>query len=79
MRDIFFHVKFFLKLTRYHDRVSMLSFMLFLDFSSDHWKFESLLLCFRKPYGENRCMREIKIANLLMHSERSFELQSDET
>ena len=55
MGDIFFHVGIFLKLTPYHERVSMLSFMLFLDFSSDHWKFESLLLCFRKPYGENSC------------------------
>jgi hypothetical protein len=57
MGDIFFLCKIFLKLTRYHDRVSMLSFMLlFLDFSSDHWKFESLLLCFCKPYGENSRM-----------------------
>ena len=34
MGNIFFHVEFFLKLTRDHDRVSMLSFML-LDCSSD--------------------------------------------
>ena len=31
----------------------MLSLMLFLDCSSDHWKYEKLLLCYCKAYGEN--------------------------
>ena len=46
MGDFFFHVGIFLKLSRYHDRVSMLSFMLFLDFSSDHWKLEKFTFVF---------------------------------
>jgi hypothetical protein len=33
----------------------MLSLMLFLDCSSDHWKYEKLLLCYCKAYGENSC------------------------
>jgi hypothetical protein len=31
----------------------MLSLMLFLDCSSDHWKYEILLVCYCKAYGEN--------------------------
>jgi hypothetical protein len=51
----------FLKLTQYHEivflpRVHVLSFMLFLDCSSDHWKFESLLFMYSKPFGENSCI-----------------------
>ena len=42
--------------TRHPDRVAMLSLMLFLDCSSDHWKYESLLVCYCKPYGENSCI-----------------------
>ena len=34
----------------------MLSLMLFLDCSSDHWKYEKLLLCYCKAYGENSCI-----------------------
>ena len=34
----------------------MLSLMLFLNCSSDHWKYESLLVCYCKAYGENSCM-----------------------
>ena len=52
----FFHVGIFLKLIRYHDCVPMLSLMLFLDCSSDHWKYERLLVCYCKPYGENSCI-----------------------
>ena len=35
----------------------MLSLMLFLDCSSDHWKYEILLVCYCKAYGENSCMK----------------------
>jgi len=33
----------------------MLTLMLFLDCSSDHWKYEKLLLCYCRAYGENSC------------------------
>ena len=57
---LWWHEKFFvlffeINFTRYRDCVPMLSLMLFLDCSSDHWKYEKLLLCYCKPYGENSC------------------------
>ena len=51
---LWWHEKFFvlffeINFTRYRDCVPMLSLMLFLDCSSDHWKYEKLLLCYCGP------------------------------
>ena len=51
----FFEINF----TRYRDCVPMLciSLILFLDCSSDHWKYEKLLLCYCKAYMVKTAVR----------------------
>ena len=48
----------------------MLSLMLFLDCSSDHWKYEKLLLCYCKAYGVTTAVKDWTFFILFIDSVR---------